>query len=180
MCCSETVAAWEQVTKWLKTNAPVNYATLHGPATEEALSAAEAGIGVRLTPEIREWLSVNNGVRTEADPDDGSTSACEGGDFLDCGYYLLSASEMVRVHRHMTHVAEGDETFWSKEWIPVAAECDVLCGVFIDSRDGAVSTWGDYGEKRFGTHQSLADYFRRLMNEFTERGSVVDGALDWD
>ncbi|RST24807.1 SMI1/KNR4 family protein [Streptomyces sp. WAC04770] len=177
----EARKAWGRVVRWLEENAPKNAAALSPPASQAEVIAAQDAIGVDFPQELRDWLMINNGVRA-ADSEMSRAHAHDNGCFLDSGWHLLSTELIVKVHeRQMPSPLESPEDSpWQRGWIPFAAEADWMYGYFIDSNDGTVGSWGDYGEVEFSKFSSLSAFFVQILNDMQTIRTVTDGCLDCD
>ncbi|MEU5372829.1 SMI1/KNR4 family protein [Streptomyces sp. NPDC005951] len=177
----ETRQAWFRVVGWLETNAPINASALAPAASQVDITAAQNAIGVSFPESLRAWLQVNNGVLA-AQSRMSRAHAHDDGCFLDSGWHLLSTDLIVKVHeRQMPSPLEApEESIWQRDWIPFAAEADWMYGYFVDARDGAVGSWGDYGDISLAEFPSLAAFFAHLSNELQTIRTVTDGRLDCD
>src|SRR5688572_3168251 len=62
-------SSWRNIMAWCRENAPVTADTLRGPASEEALAAAQAEMGYDWPAELLAYLRVGDGARRENDAD---------------------------------------------------------------------------------------------------------------
>jgi cell wall assembly regulator SMI1 len=103
--------SWQRIDAWLAQNAPASHALLQPPAQPEAISRAEAAIGMPLPPDLRESLLCHNG--------DGFPG------ILPCGpLYPVEEVVTARQARMSAWDPEDldqlDAPWWGDNWIPFA------------------------------------------------------------
>ncbi|GLW27979.1 SMI1/KNR4 family protein [Actinoplanes regularis] len=164
-------SAWERIERWMRRNAPVSAAKLAGPATTEAIAAAQDRIGLTFPEELVESLLRHNGLTEwasllpEADPQS-----------LDeiVEWYEIRMDIAPDVDGFDTH-SPNDEPWWHELWVPFGAFASNL--QVIDLRPGpergrlglaSNSDGGDFSD----AYPSLGGYLA-LVAEALETGGRV-------
>ncbi|MEV0528670.1 SMI1/KNR4 family protein [Streptomyces sp. NPDC050439] len=184
-------ASWSRLMSLLRQHAPADHADLPGPATEQALVAAEERMGILLPQDLRSWLLQNNLDLPEEDVDE--EVACSGfAGFPDEGRFYLGIRAMEQLYANrslpggINPPGQLDNPFWRNEWIPFLTDQDGWAGKFIDVRDGRIGRWCVGEITVTGEYASLADYFDSVADMLSRiaEGShpvctVTDGRLVW-
>jgi cell wall assembly regulator SMI1 len=139
-------SSWRNIVAWCRENAPVTAETLRGPASEEALAAAQAEMGFEWPSELLAWLRVGDGARRAFHAQ-----------LIPPGFIPMGVDEIMEVWRRMIEVinlggwlepgeVEASEaglagTYsapWCRSFIPVG---DDTTGVFlfVDLRSGPLT-----------------------------------------
>ncbi|GAA2262933.1 hypothetical protein GCM10010145_42270 [Streptomyces ruber] len=136
----DVVQAWDRITGWLRTHAPVSYAGIRPPVDPAALDAAGAESGVRLPPALATLLTRCDGTVEPSAPDRDP-------DEYDPGLFLaqrhLLPLEAIAVVRGSGRQAEG---YWGP-WVPFAVADYSLApwdGLAVDA-DGRLAVFGQGG-----------------------------------
>lgn len=185
------VESWSRVMNLLREHAPVEHAALPGPATEQALAAAEERMGVSLHPDLRDWLLQNSLDLPEEEVDD-DLACCGFAGFPDEASFFLGIRAMERLYTNRSRPGgfdppdQPDNPFWRNEWIPFLSDQDGWTGRFIDVRDGRIGKWFVGENTITGQLESLDHYFDSVAETLTEIADgtypvceVAEGRLVW-
>jgi cell wall assembly regulator SMI1 len=136
-------SSWRNIVAWCRENAAVTAETLRGPASEEALSAAQAEMGFDWPAELLAWLRVGDGARRT-----------NHADLIPPGFIPMGVDQIMQVWRMIRDVINTGEWLepgeveaseageagtssgvWCRTFIPVG---DYTTGdfLFIDLRSG--------------------------------------------
>ncbi|WP_237694451.1 SMI1/KNR4 family protein [Streptomyces sp. SID2563] len=175
----------------LRQHAPADHAELPGPATEQALRAAEERMGISLPEDLRTWLLQNNLDLPEEDVED-DVACCGFAGFPDEGSFFLGIRAMEGLYAN--HYTRGgfnppdqpDNPFWRNEWIPFLSDQDGWMGKFIDVRDGRIGRWFVGDITVTGEYESLAQYFDSVAETLKKIAEgrhpvceITEGRLVW-
>jgi len=194
--------SWRNIMAWCRKNAPATADTLRWPASEEALSAAQAEIGYEWPEELLAWLRAGDGARRTIHAD-----------LIPPGFIPMGVDQIMEVWRRMIEVinlgdwlepgeVEASEAApagtyslaWCRTFIPVG---DYTTGdfLFIDLRsgplNGCIREWEDGVAYPRGKHwdsvaSMLADIDQALQtgqweDDVSRKMPTVDnGALRWE
>lgn len=169
-----TQRTWARIHTWLQANAPVVFASLRPGASEEAIRAAEAEMGVAFPDEVKEAYRIHDGQ--------------EFGHGLFNGRQWRGLAEVVDSWKWLQsqictrddgtlvepEMAPGEETrsdFWHPAWIPFASNDngDFLCFDFDPAPAGRVGQiiywWHDMPSPRGVAAPGFTAFLQTLANE---------------
>ncbi|MCA1832882.1 MAG: SMI1/KNR4 family protein [Actinobacteria bacterium] len=119
--------SWRNIIAWCRENAPVTADTLRGPASEEALAAAQAEMGYEWPAELLAWLRVGDGALRTLQ-----------GDLIPPGFIPMGVDQIMGDWRLMIEVI-GDivqpEEVKSSEGAPAGTYSAAWCRSFIPIGD---------------------------------------------
>ncbi|MET8975881.1 SMI1/KNR4 family protein [Streptomyces sp. NPDC004539] len=175
-----TEAAWDRIDGWLRTHAPLTFATLAGPADEEEIRAAERELGVTFPPDLVASLRRHDGSRRGPAAFRFRTHD-----------RLLGVREIVRetlaMRGHARDVPEEDaEFYWLPEYLKFGSYEVTSDGLTLDSRAGrascgAVGRFFDETGTDFGHADSLGGYLTELARQLADGDAVAfGGRLVWE
>lgn len=113
-------STWDRISAWLSTNAPTVYSSLRPGASEEAIAATEATLGVRFPDDLRQSLAIHDGQDEEAP---GLINGCELlsleriVDEWSIWTELLNEGEFDGLTSESDDPVRGD--WWNKAWVPL-------------------------------------------------------------
>jgi cell wall assembly regulator SMI1 len=135
--------SWRNIIAWCRENAPVTAEALRGPASEEALAAAQAEMGQDWPVEVLAWLRVGDGADRTNDAD-----------LIPRGFIPMGVDHIMEAWRMLVEISAGLETeddirafkaavagsysAFIRAFIPIG---DDTCGdfLFVDMRSGPKS-----------------------------------------
>lgn len=169
--------AWDRVTAWLEQNAPDVFADLGGPGSQAALCRAERRMGLRLPPQLRQWLLTND-INAGQQPFTGSSLVARGlPGVIPSGGLLLGLADIERVYLHkmgmeeMAPAGDPDCPSWRREWVPIVSERDGFSGKFVNTRTGTVGTWSEGMSPEDSKYASLFAFFQDVADQLSEASS---------
>ncbi|MFF4234203.1 SMI1/KNR4 family protein [Streptomyces sp. NPDC001820] len=120
-------SAWEQIERWLQSNAPASYDSLPGPATSDEIRAAQSAVGRQFPEELTESLLRHNGSGEFVIPvlhrlDSAGLIADEYLSYRQAERSRREAAvEGNRTRPHQIVLLPPDEFYyWNPSWTPLA------------------------------------------------------------
>ncbi|MFI6047316.1 SMI1/KNR4 family protein [Nocardia sp. NPDC051321] len=187
--------SWRRIDSWLAAHAPRTFSSLRPPASQEAISAAAAELGVEFPADLVAYLRHHDGVS----PGQLGYVAPEEGGFSFPGFEPCTLAQILssgRSHQESWATHEDDPYlvgFWHHDFVRFARNVSAD-GLVVDCRQG--ESFGAVGHQQeaegvsFGEWGSLAAFLEQLADSM-ESGSVMtvglpyvpivdDGMLLWE
>ncbi|MCM6773506.1 SMI1/KNR4 family protein [Nocardia sp. CDC159] len=175
--------SWRRIDSWLAAHAPRTFASLRPPASQEAISAAAAELGVEFPVDLVAYLRHHDGVS----PGKRGYVTPEEGGFTFPGfqpYTLAQILSSARSRQESWARYEGDpllEHFWHHDFVPFARNISAD-GLVVDCRRGesfgAVGLQAESEGVSFGEWESLAAFLEQVADSL-EGGTVMTVGLSY-